>query len=225
MPRVLFAEDHAPLALALAEGLKGAGFDVEVVGDGATALTRARARRYDIVVLDWMLPQLDGLAVLRQLRGDGHDLPIVLLTARDAVDDRVRGLDAGADDYIVKPFALAELLARLRMVLRRRAGGAARVIEISDLEIDTAARVVRRGGREIVLSSREYAILECLALHRGRVVSRDQLIAHAYAGDIEPESNVIEVFVGHLRRKIDREDGPRLIHTRRGLGYVLQVGE
>lgn len=225
MPRLLLAEDHAPLARTLAEGLTLAGFETEVVGDGAAALARVRSRRYDALVLDWMLPQLDGLEVLRRLRGEGHDLPIVLLTARDAVEDRVLGLDAGADDYVVKPFALAELLARLRMVLRRRAGGAARVIEVADLEIDTAARRVRRGGREVVLSSREYAVLECLALHRGRVVTRDQLLAHAYAGDPEPESNVIEVFVGHLRRKIDRDEGPRLIHTRRGMGYVLGVGE
>lgn len=225
MVRLLLAEDHAPLARTLAEGLTLAGFDTEVVGDGAAALARVQSRRYDALVLDWMLPRLDGLEVLRRLRGEGHDLAIVLLTARDAVEDRVLGLDAGADDYVVKPFALAELLARLRMVLRRRAGGAARVIEVADLEIDTAARRVRRAGREVVLSSREYAVLECLALHRGRVVTRDQLVAHAYAGDPEPESNVIEVFVGHLRRKIDRDEGPRLIHTRRGMGYVLEVGE
>ena len=225
MVRLLLAEDHAPLARTLAEGLTLAGFDTEVVGDGAAALARVQSRRYDALVLDWMLPRLDGLEVLRRLRGEGHDLAIVLLTARDAVEDRVLGLDAGADDYVVKPFALAELLARLRMVLRRRAGGAARVIEVADLEIDTAARRVRRAGREVVLSSREYAVLECLALHRGRVVTRDQLVAHAYAGDPEPESNVIEVFVGHLRRKIDRDEGPRLIHTRRGMGDVLEVGE
>lgn len=225
MPRVLIVEDHTALAALVAEGLAGAGFEVDGAADGATALARVGVRRYDAVLLDWMLPRLDGMTVLRRLRDDGYDLPILLLTARDAVEDRVRGLDAGADDYVIKPFSLDELLARLRMVLRRRSGGAARVIEVADLRIDTGTRTVRRGGREVPLSSREYAVLECLALNRGRIVSRERLFAHAYGDEDGPESNVIEVFVGHLRRKIDLAGAVRLIHTRRGLGYVFGVCE
>lgn len=223
MDRVLVVEDHVPLAKKVAEGLAGAGYRTDVVGDGASALNRVQRAHYDAVVLDWMLPGMDGMTVLRRLRADGYEIPVVVLTARDAVEDRVRGLDAGADDYVVKPFALDELLARLRAAVRRSKGGRARMVEIEDLRIDTAARTVHRAGREIRLSSREYAVLECLALHRGRIVSRDQLMAHAYAGQEEPESNVIEVYVGHLRRKIDRGSHIKLIHTRRGLGYLLGV--
>lgn len=225
MPRILLVEDHAPLAATIAEGLAGAGYEAEVVGDGAAALARVAERHFDILLLDWMLPHLDGMKVLNRLRRDGFDVPIVLLTARDAVEDRVRGLDAGADDYIIKPFAFDELLARLRMVLRRRAGGGGRVLEIGDLRIDTAARTVHRGPREIPLSSREYAVLECMALNRGRVVSRERLLMHAYGDDTEPESNVIEVYIAHLRRKIDRDGGRKLIHTRRGMGYILGPSE
>jgi DNA-binding response OmpR family regulator len=146
-----------------------------------------------------------------------------MLTARDAVENRVQGLDAGADDYLVKPFSLDELLARLRAVVRRTRGAAARVIEVDDLQVDTAARTVHRGGKEIPLSAREYRVLECLALNRGRIVSRDRLVEHAYDGEEEPESNVIDVYIGHLRRKIDRGHDQRLIQTRRGLGYILEV--
>ena len=223
MTHVLVAEDHAPLARVIAEGLADAGYQVDVAGDGLDALDRVERGDYAAVVLDWMLPGLDGLSVLRRLRADGHALPILLLTARSAVADRVDGLDAGADDYLIKPFAFAELLARLRAAIRRRKGGTSRVVAVEDLRVDTGARRVHRGGREILLSSREYAVLEYLALHRDRVVTRDQLLAHTYPGDAEPASNIIDVYVAHLRRKIDGGPGPRLIHTRRGLGYLLGV--
>ncbi len=223
MARVLVAEDHDPLARLIAQGLAGAGYEPEIVFDGCTAVDRVARVDYAAVVLDWMLPQMDGLAALRRLRRDGYDLPVIMLTARDAIGDRVLGLDAGADDYLIKPFALDELLARLRAAIRRRKGGTSRVVEVEDLRIDTGARRVHRGARELHLSSREYAVLECLALNRGRIVTRDQLIAHTYPGEQEPASNIIDVYVAHLRRKIDDDSGPRLIHTRRGLGYLLGV--
>jgi two-component system, OmpR family, copper resistance phosphate regulon response regulator CusR len=223
MARVLVVEDHDPLARVIAEGLAGAGYEPDVVADGRAAVDRVTRGEYVAVVLDWMLPGMDGLAVVHRLRSAGYDVPVVLLTARDAVSDRVRGLDAGADDYLIKPFALDELLARLRAAIRRRKGGTSRVVEIEDLRVDTGARRAHRGDREIPLSSREYAVLECLALNRGRIVTRDQLLAHTYPGEHEPASNIIDVYVAHLRRKIDDGGGPRLIHTRRGLGYLLGV--
>jgi two-component system copper resistance phosphate regulon response regulator CusR len=219
--RVLIVEDHRELARVIAEGLDGAGFRAEIVGDGRVALERLAHADYQAVVLDWMLPGLDGRSVLRRLREEGSDVPVVMLTARDEIRDRVSTLDEGADDYVVKPFALEELLARLRAVLRRHAGGATSFIDVADLRVDTVARTVHRSGREILLSSREYLVLECLALNRGRIVSRDRILAHAYAEDEPPASNVVEVYVGHLRRKIDSEGATPLLHTRRGLGYVL----
>jgi two-component system copper resistance phosphate regulon response regulator CusR len=173
-------------------------------------------------VLDLMLPDIDGFGVLERLRKSGNDTPVLVLTARDQLGDRVTGLDKGADDYLVKPFEFDELLARLRALVRRSTrAGSTSVLAIADLEIDTQAKVARRGGAEIVLSAREYAILECLALRRGRVVSRETLLDSVYDGDELPESNVLEVYIAALRRKIDKDAAVKLIHTRRGLGYVL----
>lgn len=219
--RALVVEDNVRLAKLLGRGLDEAGYQVEVVHDGRVAKDRLDEGEYDVVVLDWMLPGMDGLTLLQEIRADGDDTPVLMLTARDDIEDRVEGLDGGADDYLAKPFDFEELLARLRALRRRRVGAAANVIRVADLEVDMAGRVSRRGGVSLDLTAREFAILECLVLHRGRVVSRDQLLAHAFDHGAERASNVIDVHIGHLRRKLERE-GPALIHTRRGEGYLLR---
>lgn len=217
---VLVAEAHPPLARVIAEGLSAAGYTVEVVADGGAAADRAARGDLAALVLDRALPDLDGPALAR-LRDAAHTLPVVLLLARDAAPPP--GLEPCAVEcsLLVKPFSLDELLARLRAAIHDHHAGAVRVLTVEDLRIDTGARRVHRGEREVPLSSREYAVLECLALHRGRIVSRDQLLAHVYPDSQEPGSNIIDVYVGHLRRKIDGGCHPRLIHTRRGLGYLL----
>ena len=220
--RVLVIEDNRRLAALLRQGLREEGWTVELAHDGRAGLERLEDCRPDAIVLDWMLPELDGVAVLRALRRDGDRTPVLMLTARDTIEHRIEGLDAGADDYLVKPFALDELLARLRALVRRAKGSATDLIELADLRVDTRAKTVERGGQAIALSAREYAVLECLARSRGRVVSRDRLLEVVY-DDADVASNVIDVYVSQLRRKIDRDRSPKLIHTRRGLGYVLEV--
>ncbi|MFO0636547.1 MAG: response regulator transcription factor [Nannocystaceae bacterium] len=220
--KLLLVEDNPRLGPMVARGLREDGHVVELVDNGADALAAAGVSKFDAIVLDLMLPDVDGLTVLARLRREGNATPVLVLTARDSLDDRVQGLDRGADDYLVKPFELDELLARLRALVRRAtAASTTSVITVADLEVDTRAKLARRGGQEIVLSAREFAILECLALRRGRVVSRETLHESMYEGDEQPESNVLEVYIASLRRKIDRDHEIKLIHTRRGLGYVL----
>ncbi len=223
--RILVIEDNRRLAAAIAQGLGERGWTADQVHDGAEGLTRALERRHDAIVLDLMLPTVDGTALLRRLRTHGVLTPVLVLTARDALEDRVAGLDLGADDYLVKPFAFEELIARLRAVVRRQHNAAANVIAVDDLEVDTAARTVRRGGAAIALSAREYAVLEFLVQRRGRTVTREQLVEALYEPGDEPGSNVVDVFVAHLRRKIDGDHPRKLIHTRRGLGYLVEEVE
>jgi DNA-binding response OmpR family regulator len=223
--RILVVEDYEPLARSLIQGLREAGYAVDGSVDGEEALSLAQANPYDALVLDIMVPTIDGLAVLRRLRASGSTVAVLLVTARDQVPDRVAGLDTGADDYLVKPFAFAELLARLRAVIRRRYRETTNGVRVGDLEIDFAARTVRRAGRPISLSAREFALLEYLALRRGQVVTRTEVWEHVYDFAAEPSSNVVDVYVGYLRRKLaDGEGGAsRLIHTHRGLGYSLDA--
>ncbi len=223
--RLLLIEDYLPLVRSVSQGLREAGYAVDAASDGEAGLDCAEATSYDAVILDLMLPKLDGLTVLSRLRGLGQATPVLILTARDGIDDRVKGLDLGADDYLVKPFAFAELLARVRAIIRRRYQSPASTIHVGDLEIDTAARTVRRGGTAIVLSAREYALLEYLAARRGQVVSRTEIWDHVYDFASEPSSNVVDVYIGYLRKKIEQDHDPKLIHTRRGQGYVLGEGE
>jgi two-component system OmpR family response regulator/two-component system response regulator QseB len=215
--RVLLVEDDALLGEGLRAGLRQAGFDVDWVRDGPDALHAAATEPFVAVVLDLGLPGMDGLAVLRRLRAGGSAIPILVLTARDAVGDRVTGLDAGADDYVVKPVDLAELAARLRALVRRACGEAAPALRRGALELDPAARRVRFGGRPVELSAREFALLHELMLNAGRVLSREQLEARLYSWGREVESNAIEVHVHHLRRKL----APGLIRTIRGVGYLM----
>jgi DNA-binding response OmpR family regulator len=221
--RILLIEDYAPLARSLTQGLREAGYAVDATGDGEEGLALARTNPYDALVLDLMVPKVDGLTILARLRAGGSNAGVVIITARDQVPDRVGGLDLGADDYLVKPFAFDELLARLRAVIRRRYGAPANVVRVGDLTLDLGARTVRHADRPVALSAREFALLEYLALRRGQIVSRAEIWEHVYDFAAEPSSNVVDVYVGYLRRKLgDGEGGAtRLIHTHRGLGYSL----
>jgi DNA-binding response OmpR family regulator len=219
--RLLVVEDYATLRESLTRGLRDSGYAVDATGDGAEGLWYAESGGYDVIVLDLMLPGIDGLELLRRLRTRGDTTHVLILTARDTVADRVAGLDLGADDYLVKPFAFDELLARLRALVRRRYQSATGVITIGDLVVDTGRRTVSRAHQPVPLTAREYALLEYLASRRGAVVSRAELWEHVYDFAAEPESNVLDVYVSHLRRKIDDGHDRKLIHTRRGLGYLL----
>ena len=218
--RILVVEDDHKVAAFIQTGLQQEGYAVDVLPDGTLAGEQARTVDYDAVILDLMLPGRSGFQVLRDIRARKPSLPVVILTAKDALDDRVAGLDSGADDYMVKPFALAELSARLRALLRR---GAPRenVLRVADLEIDTLTRDVRRGGRRIGLTAKEYALLEYLMRNSGRPLTKSLIIEHVWDIHFDSVSNVVEVHINALRNKIDREFGAPLIHTVRGVGYVL----
>jgi DNA-binding response OmpR family regulator len=205
----------------MAQGLSETGYGVDVAMDGESGLSLAGTVAYDAIVLDLMLPKLDGFSVLERLQRTRHPAAVLILTARHEVDDRVRGLDLGADDYLVKPFAFEELLARIRALVRRRYGRRQAVISLADLDVDTSSKTVRRGSRVIELSAREYTLLEYLAMRQGQTVTRSEIWDHVYDFASEPSSNVIDVYVGYLRKKIDQDFDVKLIHTRRGLGYVL----
>ena len=219
--RILVAEDHPNLAQSIATGLRDEGFAVDLTMDGEEALHWALTNQYGCIVLDIMLPGRDGWSVLKALRQKGMTTPVIFLTAKDAIDDRVRGLDMGADDYVVKPFNWAELLARVRAAIRRPQGSRAVTLKVDDMEIDTVAKTVRRAGKPIELTAREYALLEYLAHREGQVVSRTDIWEQLYGQEDATTSNVVDVYIGYLRAKIDREHPVKLIHTRRGMGYVL----
>ena len=220
--RILLVEDEPDAARALAKGLREQTYAVDVVGDGEAACYQAAIADYDAVVLDVLLPLKDGLAVCRELRKEGASVPILMLTARDSVEARIQGLDSGADDYLTKPFAFGELLARLRALIRRGARPPLpELLQIADLELDTRAHRVLRGGREVPLTAREYALLEYLARRAGEVVGRAEIAEHVWDEHYEPFSNVIEVYVRRLRRKLDDPGSESLIRTRRGEGYEL----
>lgn len=221
--RVLVVEDSPQLRESLTVALVESGYAVDTAADGEDALWRARSQTYDVVILDVMLPKLDGWAILERLRASGNASRVLFLTARDTVADRVRGLRTGADDYVVKPFAMQELLARVEALCRRAYGRHSVTIRVADLEIDTAGKRVRRAGLAIDLTSREYALLEYLAMRLGTVVSRTEIEAHIYDDQVSPLSNVVDATVYALRKKLAiTEDSPALIHTRRGQGYVLE---
>jgi len=223
--RLLVVEDYAPLNKAIVRALQEAGYAVDASGDGQEGLWYAQSNDYDLIVLDLMLPGLDGWEILRSLRKDGLQTHVLILTARDAVEERVKGLDLGADDYLVKPFALEELLARVRALLRRKFQSKNPLIKVGDLEIDQATRQARRGGQAIQLTPREYALLEFLALRSGEVVSRSEIWEHLYEFNSQASSNVVDVYIGYLRKKLDRPGFAPLIHTRRGHGYLLGEDE
>lgn len=221
--RILLVEDEAPAAKMLAKGLREDAYAVDVAMDGETALEQAGLSDYDLIILDVMLPRKDGFDVCRELRAAGCAAPILMLTARDSVEDRVAGLDTGADDYLVKPFDFEELLARARALLRRKDAIYPQVINVADLSVNTRSRQVARGGKEIDLTAKEYALLEYLARRAGEVIGRAEIAEHVWDENFDPFSKVIEVFIQRLRRKIDNGQAVRLIHTRRGEGYTLSA--
>jgi two-component system response regulator MprA len=221
--RILVVEDEARIASLISRGLRLEGYQVEVAPNGETALDKAFGNPPDLIVLDVMLPDIDGLEVCRQLRIAGADEPVLMLTAKDAIPDRVAGLDAGADDYLVKPFAFDELLARIRALLRRVAPAETNApLQFADLELDPATRRARRGEREIELTAKEYDVLELFMRHPRQVLTRDIIYDRIWGYDFGGESNIIEVYVRYLRAKLEGGDEPRLIHTIRGVGYVLR---
>ncbi|NUT95907.1 MAG: response regulator transcription factor [Saccharothrix sp.] len=225
--RILVVDDDRAVRESLRRSLQFNGYQVDLAGDGQQALEAVVAQRPDAMVLDVMMPRLDGLEVCRRLRSTGDDLPILVLTARDAVSDRVSGLDAGADDYLPKPFALEELLARLRALLRRAAADAAAesagtVFKFADLELDPNTRDVRRGDRPISLTRTEFALLELFLAHPKQVLTRGRILEDVWGYDFPTSGNALEVYVGYLRRKTEADGEPRLLHTVRGVGYVLR---
>lgn len=223
--RILLAEDEKELNDLVRKTLEDEGYAVDSVFDGDSALEYLSSTPYDIAILDIMMPGRDGIVVLREYRKSGGKAPILILTARDAVEDRVVGLDAGADDYLVKPFMFPELLARIRVLLRRNTTSASSsVLECGDLVMDTSSHAVRRRGRKIDLSAKEYSILEYMMRNQGAVLGRESFRSHIWSWDYDGESNVIDVYIRYLRKKIDDGESVKLIHTIRGAGYMLKDG-
>ena len=223
--RILLVEDEPRVASFIAKGLREHAYAVDIAADGEEALYRAGSLPYDFIILDVMLPVRDGHSVCRELRREGQRTPILMLTARDGVDDRVAGLDCGADDYLTKPFDFKELLARLRALARRPAVLRPEVLRVADLELNTASHTAARAGRPISLTAKEYALLEFLMLSENRVVGREQIAQHVWDENFDPLSNTIDVHIKRLRAKIDAGAQRPLIHTRRGEGYLLAAGE
>jgi DNA-binding response OmpR family regulator len=221
--RILLVEDDPGVRRFVVKGLREQAYAVDTATDGTDALYQADVNEYDLIILDVMIPEPDGFEVCRRLRQSGRRTPILMLTARDAVEDRVSGLDRGADDYLTKPFEFRELLARLRALLRRSAELRPLKLAVSDLVLDTATQSAARGGHSISLTHKEYALLEYLVRNSGRVVSRAEIAEHVWDESFDPFSNLIEVYINRLRRKIDRDGAAPLLETRRGAGYILKA--
>jgi DNA-binding response OmpR family regulator len=219
--RLLVIEDYKPLLESLEQGLREAGFAVDVTADGQEGLWYALGNEYDVIVLDLMLPGLDGLSILKRLRAEKKESHVLILTAKDTLEDRIKGLNLGADDYLVKPFAFAELLARVRALVRRCYQQKNTDIVVEDLRVDLNTQQAFRADHAVQLTPREYALLEYLALRRGDVISRQDIWEHLYEFNASASSNVVDVYVGYLRKKLDIEGRPNLIHTVRGRGYRL----
>lgn len=220
--RILVAEDQRHLNEIITKELTQSGYTVDACFDGQAALDYCACAEYDVLILDIMMPKVDGLTVVRTLRRQGSRVPVLFLTARDSIEDRVTGLDAGADDYLVKPFALDEMLARVRVLLRRNTGHVSNTFTLADLRVDCDSRRVFRGEREISLSSKEFAILEYLIRNQNIVLSREKIEQHVWNYDYAGGSNMVDVYIRYLRKKIDADSPNKLIHTVRGAGYVLR---
>ncbi len=221
--RVLVAEDEKDLNRLIRRRLEDEGHAVDAVFNGNDAADYLASTAYDVAILDIMMPGKDGITVLKDYRAAGGKTPVLFLTARDAVSDRVEGLDSGADDYLVKPFSFQELLARVRVLLRRSGEGRSNKLVVGDLELDMASHTVCRGGRKIELSSKEYSILEYMMLNEGRILERESFRSHIWSWDYDGESNVVDVYIRYLRKKIDDGEDVKLIHTVRGAGYMIKA--
>jgi len=220
--RLLIVEDEKTLANLIKKGFEEEGFAVDVAYDGEDGLYFAQNNLYDAIVLDIMLPIIDGVSLLKTLRSQNNSTPVIMLTAKDTLKDKVLGLDSGSDDYLTKPFSFEELLSRTKAIIRRRYATSSPIITINDLEIDTAKKTVKRANVAIELSAKEYALLEFLAVNKDKVVSRTMIIEHLYNEDFDLDSNIIDVFINKLRNKIDRNFNKKLIHTIRGMGYSIK---
>lgn len=220
--RILVVEDEKKLAGFMKKGLEEEGYALDVAHDGREGLLMALDGVYDLVILDINLPEMDGLSVLQEFRRQKGQTPVLLLTVRAAIEDKVLGLDTGADDYLTKPFSFQELLARIRALMRRPAAAASPLLRVADLTLDPARRVVFRGSEKIDLSTKEFALLDYFMRHPGRVLTRTMIAEHVWDYDFDPMSNIIDVYVNYLRKKIDSGREPKLLHTVRGVGYVLQ---
>jgi two component transcriptional regulator, winged helix family len=220
--KILLAEDEVDLNNVVTRYLKKNGYSVDSVLDGEEALDYLEYSEYDLVILDIMMPKVDGFEVIKKLRDKGNHTSVLMLTARDSADDKVKGLDLGADDYIVKPFDFNELMARIRAVVRRKYGNSSNKLVIGNLVLNTSERSVTRGGKQIELTGKEYEVLEYLMQSKNRILSRDQIKEHVWDFDYEGDSNIIDVLIKNIRKKIDIEDGKQIIYTKRGLGYVIK---
>lgn len=220
--KILLAEDEVDLNNVVTRYLKKNGYSVDSVLDGEEALDYLEYSEYDLVILDIMMPKVDGFEVIKKLRDKGNHTSVLMLTARDSADDKVKGLDLGADDYIVKPFDFNELMARIRAVVRRKYGNSSNKLVIGDLILDTSEKSVTRAGRQIELTGKEYEVLEYLMQSKNRILSRDQIKEHVWDFDYEGDSNIIDVLIKNIRKKIDIEDGKQIIYTKRGLGYIIK---
>lgn len=220
--KILLAEDEVDLNNVVTRYLKKNGYSVDSVLDGEEALDYLEYGEYDLVILDIMMPKVDGFEVIKKLRDKGNHTSVLMLTARDSADDKVKGLDLGADDYIVKPFDFNELMARIRAVVRRKYGNSSNKLVIGDLILDTSEKSVTRAGKQIELTGKEYEVLEYLMQSKNRILSREQIKEHVWDFDYEGDSNIIDVLIKNIRKKIDIEDGKQIIYTKRGLGYVIK---
>ena len=223
--RILLIEDEKDLAFIIKKGLEEEGYIVDEANDGEEGQYMAESYPADVIILDIMLPKIDGLTLLSNIRKKAITTPVILLTARDAILDKIKGLDTGADDYLTKPFVFDELLARIRTLIRRQSAVKESVIRIDDLEINTAKHEVTRGGTPVTLSAREYALLEYLAYNKDNVVSRTDIVEHIYNEESDMDSNVVDVYINYLRNKLDKDRDHKLIHTVRGAGYMLKSGQ
>lgn len=220
--KVLLVEDYKPLQKSIAKAIRETGWAVDVASDGEDGHWHIENHTYDVIILDLMLPKVSGLEVLRDMRGKGNQTPVLILTSRDAVEERMQGLDLGADDYLVKPCFIGELLSRIKALVRRAYGQKDPLLRVGDVVIDTSARTVKRGETEVELSAREYALLEYLARRQGDVVTRTEIWEHVYESYCGASSNVVDVYVGYLRKKLHLPEMEPIIHTKRGQGYVLK---
>ena len=220
--RILIAEDEKSLNRIIAKHLKASGYSVDCAFNGEEAYDLISMADYDAAVFDVMMPKTDGFSLLKKIRSEGNNLPVLFLTARDSIEDRVEGLDIGADDYLVKPFAFEELLARIRVLIRKNSVSNSNVITVADLTVDISSRKVTRGGRDISLSAKEYELLQYLAINNGIVLNREKIEDHIWNYDYEGGTNVVDVYIRYLRKKIDEGYDKKLIHTVRGMGYVLR---
>ncbi|MGI1691472.1 heavy metal response regulator transcription factor [Thermoanaerobacter uzonensis] len=220
--RILIVDDEENLVNALYKALKEEGYSVDIAQDGLEGLEYAKMNVYDVIILDIMLPGMDGIKILENLRNEGINTPILMLTAKDATEDKVKGLDTGADDYMTKPFELCELMARIRALLRREAPTKSPILKLADLELNTLTRQVKRGDKEITLTSKEFALLEYMMRNAGRVLTRTQIADHIWDYEFDGFSNIIDVYIRYLRKKIDDDFENKLIHTIRGSGYCLK---